>query len=75
MLVKLASKNRLTLPQEILSSYPGVEYFSVTDDNGRIVLTPVPFDNADTVRSKLADLGITGQDIADAVSWSRFGPR
>lgn len=75
MLVKLTSKNRLALPQEILLAYPGVEYFSVTDDNGRIVLAPVPFDDADTVRSKLADLGITDQDIADAVSWSRLEPR
>lgn len=71
MLAKLTSKNQLTIPKAILSAYPGTEYFNVTDDSGRIVLAPVPLDNASTVRSKLADLGITDQDIADAISWAR----
>ena len=71
MLSKLTSKNQLTIPKAILSSYLGTEYFDVTDDDGRIILTPVRLNRADTVRSKLADLGITEKDVTDAVSWAR----
>ena len=74
MLAKLTSKNQLTIPKAILSSYPETEYFHVTDDNGRIVLVPVRLNRTDAVRSKLADLGITDKDVADAVSWARSRP-
>jgi hypothetical protein len=43
----------------------------VTEDNGRIVLTPVRLNRADAVRAKLADLGITEKDVTEAVTWSR----
>lgn len=71
MLVKLKSKNRLTIPKAILSSCPNTEYFDVINKNGCIILTPVQFDCADSVRSKLDALGISGKDIGDAVSWAR----
>jgi hypothetical protein len=71
MLAKLTAKNQLTLPKAALSSCPGVEYFDVTADNGRIVLTPVRLNRADAVRAKLADLGLTESDVAQAVAWSR----
>ena len=73
MLAKLTSKNQLTLPKAVLATCPGTKYFDVTEDNGRIVLTPVRINRADAVRAKLADLGITEDDIADAVSWARKG--
>jgi len=71
MLAKLTSKNQLTLPKAVLSSCRGTEYFDVTEDNGRIVLTPVRLNRADAVRAKLADLGITEKDVTEAVTWSR----
>jgi len=43
----------------------------VTEDNGRIVLTPVRLNRADAVRAKLADLGLTESDVAQAVAWAR----
>jgi hypothetical protein len=43
----------------------------VTEDNGRIVLTPVRINRADAVRARLADLGITETDVVDAVAWAR----
>jgi hypothetical protein len=49
----------------------GAEYFDVTEDNGRIILTPVRLNRADAVRAKLADLGLTDDDVAEAVNWSR----
>ncbi len=73
MLAKLTSKNQLTLPKAVLSFCQGTEYFDVSEDNGRIVLTPVRLNRANAVRSKLADLGITEDDVAEAVSWARDG--
>ncbi len=75
MLAKLTSKNQLTLPKAVLSCCQGTEYFEVSEENGRIVLTPVRLNRADAVRSKLADLGITEDDAAKAVKWARDGDR
>lgn len=71
MLVKLTSKNQLTLPKAITRQVDPAEYFDVQVENGRIVLTPVRVQAAELVRGKLAELGITEQDVADAVSWAR----
>ena len=71
MLAKLTSKNQLTLPKAALSFCEGTEYFDVTTENGRIVLEPVRLSRASAVRAKLADLGLSEDDIADAVNWAR----
>ena len=71
MLAKLTAKNQLTLPKAALSSCRDTKYFDVTEDNGRIVLTPVRLNRADAVRAKLADLGITENDVAEVVIWAR----
>ena len=71
MLAKLTAKNQLTLPKAIVSAVEGTEYFDVTEENGRIMLTPVRINRADAVRAKLAELGIAESDVADAVAWAR----
>lgn len=71
MLAKLTSKNQLTLPKEVISGFPDTTYFEIETSNGQIVLTPVRLQRADAVRSKLAELGITEQDVSDAVEWAR----
>ena len=71
MLVKLTSRNRLTLPKAVMSAVERSEYLDVTEENGRIVLTPVHVNRANAVRAKLAELGITEADVADAVAWAR----
>lgn len=71
MLAKLTSKNQLTLPKALLSTFRGTEYFDVTQENGRLVLTPVRLTRANAVREKLAELGLSETDVADAVSWAR----
>lgn len=71
MLAKLTAKNQLTLPKSVLATCEETTYFDVTSEGGRIVLTPVRINRADAVRAKLADLGITEQDAADATSWAR----
>ena len=71
MLAKLTSENQLTLPKEVIPDLGRAEYLEVTKENGRIVLTPVQVVRADAVRAKLADLGLSETDIADAVAWAR----
>lgn len=71
MLAKLTSKNQLTLPKSVINAVGAVEYFEVQAKGGQIILTPVRIQRADSVRAKLAELGITEQDVADAVSWTR----
>ena len=71
MLAKLTSKNQLTLPKAVIADFPGSEYFDVTKENGRIVLTPVRLTRAGAVRAKLSELGISKDDVAEAVAWAR----
>lgn len=71
MLAKLTAKNQLTLPKAALDAVEATEYFEVEARGGQLVLTPVRLQRADAVRAKLADLGITPGDVADAVAWSR----
>lgn len=71
MLAKLTSKNQLTLPKAVLGTVEKAEYFEVTAEDGRIVLTPVRVARADAVRRKLKSLGITEDDVAAAVDWAR----
>lgn len=71
MLAKLTSKNQLTLPKAVISTFPDTEYFDVTRERGRIVLTPVRLTKADAVRDKLAELGLTEADVDRAVAWAR----
>ena len=75
MLAKLTSKNQLTLPKSVTSAVGAVEYFEVQAKGGQIILTPVRIQRADSVRTKLAELDIAEQDIADAVAWARKSKR
>jgi hypothetical protein len=71
MLAKLTSKNQLTLPKAAVSCIETTGYFDVTVESGRIVLTPVRVQKANAVRDKLEEIGITGQDVEDAIAWAR----
>ena len=71
MLAKLTSKNQLTLPKAVTGAIEATDYFDVTAENGRIVLTPVRVNRADGVRAKLAELGLSEADVNEAVAWAR----
>lgn len=71
MLAKLTAQNQLTLPEDITRAVEQTEYFEVSVEDGQIILTPVKMQRADAVRAKLAELGLTEQDVADAVDWAR----
>jgi len=47
------------------------EYLDVQVREGQIILTPVRIQRGDAVRAKLAELGLGGSDVADAVRWAR----
>jgi hypothetical protein len=71
VLAKKTSKNQITLPKAVVGKFPDVEYFDVQAEKGRIVLLPVAIGRPDAVRARLADLGISEQDVVDAVKWAR----
>jgi hypothetical protein len=75
MLAKKTSKNQLTLPKDVVKSFPDVDYFDVAVKENRIVLTPVkmaPVEaSLDAVREKMKALGVTESDVDKAVKWAR----
>jgi bifunctional DNA-binding transcriptional regulator/antitoxin component of YhaV-PrlF toxin-antitoxin module len=71
MLTKITAKNQITLPKAVLSLCSAAEYYEVTAEAGRIVLTPVQVTRMDEVWDKLESLGIKEQDVVDAVKWAR----
>lgn len=75
MLAKKTSKNQLTLPKDIVKSFPGADYFDVSVQNGRIVLLPVRITPVDAglagIRQKMEKLGIKESDVSGAVAWAR----
>ncbi len=75
MLAKRTYKNQITLPKEVLKGFPGVEYFDVSAKDGKILLDPVSIvpsgDHLTKVREKIRSLGLTEQDLQDAVRWAR----
>ena len=71
MLAKITSKNQLTLPKSVTLAVGATEYFDVEARAGQIILTPVHIHRGDAVRAKLAELNLTDNDMAAAVSWAR----
>ena len=71
MLAKMTSKNQITLPKVVVSRFQKVDYFDVSTDGESIILRPLQPSRANEVRAKLAELGISESDVAEAVSWSR----
>jgi hypothetical protein len=71
MLAKMTVKNQLTLPKAVVTRFKGVEYFDVSSDGDSIILRPLQRSRLDEVRDKLEKLGITEQDVTDAIAWAR----
>ncbi|RLA87469.1 MAG: AbrB/MazE/SpoVT family DNA-binding domain-containing protein [Deltaproteobacteria bacterium] len=74
MLTKRTSKNQITIPKAIAEKFKDVEYFRVTEEGGRIILTPVTLTEANVlerVREKIKKLGISEEEVEEAVKWAR----
>jgi len=55
MLAKLTTKNQITIPKDIISRMPDVQYFDVAYDDGIVFLKPVKVYNADLAQIKGKD--------------------
>ena len=75
MLAKKTSKNQITIPKKIAESFPDVEYFDIRVEGDKILLAPAKILPAgptlERVREKMRKLGITGNDVSEAVRWAR----
>ncbi len=71
MLAKLTVKNQLTLPKAVITRFAGVESFDVSTDGSAITLKPLRQSKIEEVWAHLEKLGITEQDVDDAVRWAR----
>jgi hypothetical protein len=71
MLAKLTVKNQLTIPKAVATRFSGVEYFDVSTDGTAITLKPLRRSRIEEVWAHLEKLGITEQDVSDAVRWAR----
>ncbi len=73
MLAKLTAKNQITIPKDIISRLPDVEYFEVTIRNGAVILKPVKVYDTDLegIRRKMKKLGISEKSVSEAVRWAR----
>ena len=67
----VAERGQITLPKAIVQTAGEADYYDVTVQDGKIVLTPVRLHQADAVRAKLEELGITQEDVSDAIAWAR----
>ena len=75
MIAKKTSKNQLTLPKKVVEHFPDVDYFDVRVEEGRITLVPVRPDRLERVQSRMQELGLSEQDVRDAVAWARSSAR
>ncbi len=70
-IAKLSPEMVVTLPQWAVEAIGNPSYFDIQIEGGRLVLTPADQDSAAAARRDLAELGITEQDVDDAVAWTR----
>lgn len=69
----LTSGKLLIIPESVYADFPDVKGFQVTREAGRIVLTPIPPEPValEEIHRHIAAQGVTEQDVAEAVKWSR----
>ena len=73
MLAKLTVKNQITIPKDVISRFPNVEYFDVSYKDHSVILKPLKVyeTDLDGIRSKMKQLGISEKSVEEAVNWAR----
>ena len=73
MLVKMTSKNQITIPKRVMDQMPGVKYFDLVLEDGKAVLRPVKLyeTNLEQIRGKIKKLGLRSDAVKEAVEWAR----
>lgn len=74
MLAEKMTENQLTLPDTVAAQFSEVRYFDVSVEEERIVLKPIYNQKLNAIQQKMELLGISQQDIAEAVKWARQHP-
>jgi len=79
MLAKKTSKNQITLPKEIVKTFPDTEYFDVSIKDNTIRLMPVKItpvqSSLNSIREKIKKLGLTEKNVGEAIQWARSRKR
>jgi hypothetical protein len=73
MLVKLSSKNQVTVPRKIIAQMPATQYLDVEWKDGAIVMKPVAVavTSLEHIRDKIRRLGLNENSVAEAIQWAR----
>lgn len=75
MLTKKTSKNQITLPKKIANAFTSIDYFDIRIKDNKILLEPVKITpvsaTLEGVRKKMEKLGITENDVGNAIKWAR----
>jgi hypothetical protein len=73
MLAKITSKNQITIPKKVMAQIADTEYFDVDVKEGKITLSPLKIYDMDLekVRTKMNNLGLKSNSVAEAVKWAR----
>lgn len=68
----LSDGNLIAVPKSVADAYADTAFFEITQEDGRLVLTPHQRD-PQALSDHFAALGITEEDVAEAVKWARRG--
>jgi AbrB family looped-hinge helix DNA binding protein len=73
MLVKITSKNQITIPKKLADKLGGIKYLEANYQEGGIFLKPVQTyeTDLDAIRSKMKKLGLGPESVQEAVAWAR----
>ena len=73
MIVKMTSKNQITIPKKLMTQLTEVQYFDIDLKDGMLVLKPVQIydTDLDKIRSKMKKLGLKSDSVKEAVRWAR----
>ncbi len=73
MLVKITSKNQITIPKKFMDKFQGVEYLEIDYQDGALVLKPVQTYEVDleSIRSKMDKLDLDPESVQEAIEWAR----
>jgi hypothetical protein len=73
VLVKLSSKNQVTVPRKILAQMRATQYLDVEWKDRAIVMKPVAVleANLENIRGKMRRLGSNENSVIEAIQWAR----
>ena len=73
MIVKMTSKNQITIPKKIIEQLPDVVYFEVELKDGVVMLRPLRvYDTSlEKIRAKVRKLDLTENTVKEAIEWAR----